>query len=412
VELFLFGLVVGAALSALALGLFFTRRLQAAGQALLQAQQQKAAAEASLRELKEVLQKERDMEQRMKEAFQALSAQVLKSNSEEFLRRAAESLQAVLGRAEGSLKEHKAQVDAVIAPLQEALKRYEKRIHDVELKHTGLDKQLKMFLQSHQELQRQLQGLTTALRRPHVRGRWAEVQLRRVVELVGMVKHCDFSEQVSVSAQGQRLKPDMVIHLPEGGQIVVDAKCPEAIYDIHAAETEEARAEALKRHARNVQEHVKALSSKEYWKQFERSPELVVMFLSESSLAAALEASAELWEQSVQSRVLLATPTSLFALLSAVAYAWRQADLAESAQEIARLGQELYERLYTWTGHFRELGDTLAKAVRTYGNAVGSLEHRVLPSLRRFKELGIEGKDIRPLEPLKEEPRRLFLAEE
>jgi len=358
------------------------------------------------------------LKKEMTDTFSALSAAALKNTSEDFLRLASERLGKVMADTSGKLGEHKTAMEGMLRPLSEALKKYEEQIISLERKrgqdYTSLDEQIKMLASTHRDLQKETGNLVTALRKPHIRGRWGEITLRNVVELAGMSSHCDFTEQAQVDSGDGRLRPDMVIHLPGGRDIVVDAKVSlEALLDLSSAPSEEAKKEALKRHASQVREQVNRLGSKSYWSQFSQSPELTVLFIGESALVAALEYDATLMEDSMSKKVLIATPTTLFALLSAVAYGWRQEQITKNAEEIAALGKELYERIAVWSRHFSDISSALGKAVDSYNRAVGSLESRVLPSVRKFRELGAVGGDVLPsVKQIEKTPRQHEQADE
>jgi len=357
------------------------------------------------------------MKTEMTDTFNALSSAALKSSSEDFLRLASEHLGKVVAETKGKLGEHQAAINGLVKPLQEALRRYEEQVHGIEVKrkqdYTSLDEQIKMLSSIHQQLQKETGNLVTALRKPHVRGRWGEITLRNVVELAGMSVHCDFTEQPTVESESGRLRPDMVIHLPGGRGIVVDSKVSmEALLETVSAASEEAKREALKRHAYHVNEQINRLSSKAYWSQFSKSPELVVLFLGESALVSALEADPTMMEDSMSKKVLIATPTTLFALLTAVAYGWRQEQVTRNAEVIGALGKELYERITVWAKHVNEIGTALGRAMESFNKSVGSIESRVLPSVRKFKELGVAGAEEIPiLEQVDKTPRSLGLLD-
>jgi len=358
------------------------------------------------------------MKQEMTDTFNALSAAALKSTSEDFLRLASERIGKVMADTSGKLGEHKSAMEGMMKPLSEALRKYEEQIHSIERKrsqdYTSLDEQIKMLATTHRDLQKETGNLVSALRKPHIRGRWGEITLRNVVELAGMSSHCDFTEQAQVESGDNRLRPDMVIHLPGEREIVVDAKVSmEALLDLSSAASEETRKDALKRHASQVREQVNRLSSKSYWSQFSQSPELTVLFIGESALVAALEYDTTLMEESMSKKVLIATPTTLFALLSAVAYGWRQEQITKNAEEIAAIGKELYERIAVWSRHLSDMSSSLGKAVDSYNRAVGSLESRVLPSVRKFRELGaVGGEALPPVKQIDKTPRQHEQIEE
>jgi DNA recombination protein RmuC len=384
---------------------------------LARANEARVAAETELKSLREQKEFVELAKKELSDIFNSLSAAALKSSNEEFLKLANENLGKVVEETKGKLGEHRAAMDGLIKPLNETLKRYEEQIHDLEVKrkqaYTSLDEQIKMLATTHNQLQKETGNLVTALRKPHVRGRWGEVTLRRVVELAGMSAHCDFTEQFSVDTEEGRLRPDMVVHLPGGRDIVVDSKVSSyALLDAAGASTEEEKAAALKRHASHVKKHVADIGGKAYWAQFKKSPELVVCFMDESALIAALESEPSLMEDSLSRRVLVATPTTLFALLTAVAYGWRQEQVTKNAEEIALLGKDLYERISVWAKHMGKMGATLGSTIEAYNSAVGSMESRVLPSVRKFKELGATGaEEIPPTKQVDKIPRNLDLLE-
>jgi DNA recombination protein RmuC len=388
---------------------------------LVNEKQVSAALEAKYQETEKNLKEQKTLLETMKtelsDTFKALSSAALEASSESFLRLASEHLGKIIADTKGKLGEHQAAIDGLIKPLQETLRKYEEQIHAIEVKrkqdYTSLDEQIKMLASTHQQLQKETGNLVSALRKPHIRGRWGEVTLRNVVELAGMSAHCDFTEQVSVSGDSGRLRPDMVVHLPGRRSIVVDSKVSmEALLDSVNATTEEAKKEALKRHTQHVKEQVNRLASKAYWSQFEKSPELVVLFMGESALVSALEVDPTLMEESMSKRVLVATPTTLFALLTAVAYGWRQEQITKNAEVIGALGKELYERVNVWARYINDIGAALGRAIDAYNRAVGSMESRLLPSVRKFKDLGAPASgEIQELKSVEQTPRNLNLIE-
>lgn len=346
-------------------------------------------------------------------AFQALSGEALKQNNEAFLKLAAVSFEALQVKAEGQLAQRQQAIDGLVRPLHESLQRYDEQMRLLEQSrqsaYGGLDQHLKSLAESHQRLQQETGNLVKALRAPTVRGQWGEITLKRVAELAGMVDHCDFVEQQSVTGDDGRFRPDMVVRLPGGRQIIVDAKTVLAAYlDAHDAQDDAQRTEALRRHAEQVRSRMEELSLKAYWTQFDRAPEFVVLFLpGEQFLGAALDQDPRLIEEGFARGVVLATPATLIALLRAVAYGWRQEQLNAHAEEAGRLGKDLYERMAVLAEHLNDVGQALGKSVSAYNRAVGSLETRILPAARRFKELGVSSdKDIPLLEPAEIVPRK------
>ena len=361
-------------------------------------------ARASLDEQRRALDEAR---LRLGDTFKALSAEALEQSGAAFLARAREALDAQLGRREDA-------VQGLVRPLHEALGRYEGAIRSMEAAreqaYGSLREQLRTLAAGHADLQRETGALVAALRTPHVRGRWGELTLHRVVELAGLTQHCDFVEQVTVDGASGRVRPDMVVQLPAGREIVVDAKVPLSAYlDALAAPTDEERAACLSRHAQQVRQHMSALASRAYWDEFAKAADLVVMFIpGEAFVAAAAEADGTLIEDGLARKVVVATPTTLIALLRAVAFGWRQEQVAQNAAHISDLGRHLYERLRVLTGHLAEVGASLGRATTAYNRAVGSMEARVLPAARRFRELGAAaGEDLPVLESVTEHPRGL-----
>ena len=380
------------------------RALDLERQARTQAETRLSSEREAIAEQRALLE---DARTQLTHAFKALSADALRDSQTSFLTLADERL----GRREQA-------IDALVAPLKDALGRVESQSQQLESKREGayatLEQQLSTLRSSSEDLRRETLNLVTALRGSQVRGRWGELTLRRVVELAGLAEHCDFDEQVTLKASGSAQRPDMVVHLPGEREIVVDAKVPLAAYlDALDATRPEERNAALLRHAAQMRQHMNTLSGKAYWAQFASSLDLVVMFVpGEAFVAAAAEQDRALLEDGMGQRVVVATPTTLIVLLRSIAFGWKQERLAASALEIRDLGRELYERLRTLAGHVDRIGVTLGQSVRAYNDAVGSLELRVLPKAREFRELGAgEGDDIRRLKGIEHVPRPLAAPE-
>lgn len=355
----------------------------------------------------------------LSDAFKALSSEALRQNNQSFLDLARETLSSFQEQAKGDLEKRQQAIGAIVAPVRASLETMDRQIQEMEKAragaYEGLKQQVLSLLDTQNQLRAETGNLVRALRTPVARGRWGEIQLRRVVEMAGMLDHCDFFEQASVTAEGGKLRPDLVVRLPGGKTIVVDAKTPlEAYLDGVQAVEDGPRRDALVRHARHVREHMKQLGGKAYWDQFDATPEFVVLFLpGENFFSAALEHDPALIEAGMDHGVILSTPTTLIALLRAVAYGWRQERLADNARDISALGAELYKRLCDLGGHMDRLGSQLEKAVGCYNGAVGSLEARVLVSARRFRDLHAapEGVELPVLEPLDHTPRQLQAPE-
>ncbi len=383
----------------------------AATEARLAAERQ--SAQQSLRLLEEAREK-------LSDAFKALSSDALRSNNQAFLELARAALEKFQKGAESDLEARQKAVDQLVQPLKESLAKVDGKLGEIERARIGayseLTGQLKSLLETHlPALHNQTASLVKALRQPTVRGRWGEIQLERVVEMAGMIEHCDFEPQASRNTEDGRLRPDLVVKLPGGKQIVVDAKAPvEAYLRAIEAEGEEQQRTCLADHARQVRDHMTALGRKAYFEQFNPTPEFVVLFLpGEVFFSAALQQDPDLIEFGVNQRVIPATPTTLIALLRAVAYGWRQEALANNAQEVADLGKQLYERVAVVAAHWANVGERLGKAVDSYNSATASLESRVLVSARRFLDLKAApvGVEIVSVEPLERVPRKLQAAE-
>ena len=367
----------------------------------------------------ETLQAERDSAyeaatSRLATSFAELANQSLKANSETFLRLAEQNLGAQQEKAKRELGDREQAVENLVKPIRDALQQSQRQISELEKARSeaygNIRAQLETMQSSQQSLAQETQNLVKALRRPEVRGRWGEITLRRLVELAGMVEHCDFQEQVHTSAEDKVIRPDMIVRMPDQRELVVDVKTPlDAYLEAVEAKDDAQRELGLKRHARNVREHIRKLSSKAYWEQFSQSPEFVILFIpGDQFLSAALNEEPDLIEHALSQHIILATPTSFVALLKAVAYGWRQLALADNAEEIRRLAEDLYGRLGTFVGHLSKLGKQLSSSVENYNRAVGSFERKVLPGARKFVELGVHPKkEIESIEPLEALPRNI-----
>ncbi|HEX7030731.1 MAG TPA: DNA recombination protein RmuC [Gammaproteobacteria bacterium] len=343
----------------------------------------------------------------MERTVESLARKALEQNNESFLRLAKESLQSHQVQA-------KSHIEALVKPINDALKKTETQIQEIERdRHRAfgsIGEQLKLMSETQIRLQNETQNLVKALRRPEVRGQWGEMTLKRLAELAGMVEHCDFFEQENITTAEGRLRPDMIVRLPDERELVVDVKTPlDAYLNAMEATDDTSRETALTQHARKVRERVNELAKKEYWNQFRRSPDFVILFIpGDQFLATALDRDPALIDDALRQKVMLATPTSFVALLKAVAYGWRQVALAENAETIRTLAEDLYGRLATFAGHLDKTGKSLNNAVEHYNKAVGSMERNVLPGARKFTELGVHPKkELGNLDPLEVQPRRI-----
>ena len=348
------------------------------------------------------------------EQFDALSRRALDKNSATFLELAKTQVKQMIREADVREEKRSLQMQQLVDPLAKTLKEVSSHVQEVEKQrikaYSGLSEQVKGLSEAQLEIRKEAANLVNALKKPSVRGRWGEIQLKRVVEMAGLVDHCDFEEQHSVNTEGGKLRPDMIVHLPGQKLIVVDAKAPLSAY-LEAVESpnDEKREVLMAKHAEHVRTHVRQLATKSYQSQFQTTPDMVILFLpGESFFYAALHHDPGLIEFGVENNVIIATPTTLIALLRAVAYGWRQEHIAENAQKISRLGQELFDRLVTLSDHVARVGRGLNSAVSSYNKAVASMESRVLVSARKFKEMGNNSSGtLDELLPIETVPRQI-----
>ncbi len=383
---------------------------------LRQAETTKTMAETRVSEIEKNLVEQKalleDAKAKLSDTFRSLAAEALAGNNTGFLTLAEEKFKALKEEAAADLETRKKAIETLVQPLAETLSAYQKEAKELEEKRlrelTSVGEQLRAVAIAQTTLQSETAKLVNALRSPQVRGRWGEIALRKTAELAGMSPHCDFVEQESVTAEDGRLRPDMVVKLPAGREVVVDSKVPlGGFLEALEAKTDEEREAALMKHASQVNQHVTKLASKEYWDQFPAAPEFVVLFIpNDSFLAAAAEKDPALVESALTKKIVIATPTTFIALLRAIAFGWRQELVAENAQRISALGQELSDRIGTLAEHLIKVGGAIGRAVESYNAAVASFESRVLPSARKFKLLGAGGKkDIEELQPIDQTPR-------
>jgi len=369
--------------------------------------------EKTHRELIIVTQKQQQYQ--LRESIQNLSSQVFKNNSESFLQLAKESLAQFHMQAKGELEKKEQSFDALIKPIRDTLDKTQNQIQLMENErkqsYGSLNKHLESMSMTQKELHAETRHLVQAFRRPEVRGQWGELTLKRLVELAGMVEHCDFVEQHTVETEeGNRLRPDMIIRMPAGREIIIDCKTPlDAYLDAVEANSDVEKQQALHRHLKHVRQRIRELASKTYWQQFKRSPDFVVLFIpGDQFLTAAMDLDRKLLENALQNKIILATPSSFVALLRAVAYGWQQDNLTENAEQIRQLGEDLYSRLATFTESLSKTGKSLEQSVDNYNKSVASFTARILPSAKKFKEMGISSKkELSEISPIEKSTRQL-----
>ncbi|MFA6600224.1 MAG: DNA recombination protein RmuC [Candidatus Omnitrophota bacterium] len=386
-------------------------RLEEAEAAKTEAETRVEESEKRIAEQRALLE---DAKAKLSETFDSLASKALQANNKGFLTLAEEKFGSLKASAEAELETRKVAIETLVGPLNEALANYQASAKELEEKRlremSAVGQQLSSLAAAQVTLQGETAKLVNALKSPQVRGRWGEVALRKTAELAGMSSYCDFVEQESVTTEDGRLRPDMIVKLPTGREVVVDSKVSMAGFiEALEAKTDGERDAALLRHAAQINQHVKQLSAKEYWDQFPLAPEFVVLFIpNDSFLAAAAEKDPNLIENALNKKVVIATPTTFIALLKAIAYGWRQEVLAENAQKISSLGQEISDRIATIVDHFNSVGKSLGKAVESYNAATASFETRLLSSARKFKELGASGKkEVEAIEPVDHMPRAI-----
>ena len=375
------------------------------------AEKDAAAQRENLAEQRRLLE---EAQVKLREAFQSLAGEALKASSDQFMELAKARFDSLQKEAEGDLENRKQAIQSMVNPLETALKDLRSEVSRVESArqeaYGSLRSEVQLLTSSNKELREETGALVNSLKQPQVKGQWGELTLRRVVELSGMSPHCDFREQQSVDTEDGRLRPDLIVSLPGGTQIVVDVKVPlHAFFKAVSAQSDAEYREAMMQHAALVRDHSKGLSGKEYWKQFDPTPEFVVLFVpGESFFSAALEQDRTLIEDAIDKRVVLASPTTLIALLRAIAYGWKQQLVAENAERIKDLGKELYDRVVTFASHLSDIARGLERASKAYNNAVASFDSRLIPSARKFREMGVGTAEVPEVEPVETFPRPLL----
>jgi DNA recombination protein RmuC len=357
-----------------------------------------------------------EAEKKLKEAFQSLASEVLQASNKQFMELAGARFDSLQKEASGDLEQRKVAIGGMVEPLEKAVNQLRVEVNKIESArqeaYGSLRTEVQQLATTSKELRQETGSLVNSLKQPQVKGKWGELTLRRAVELAGMSPHCDFLEQQSVDTEEGRLRPDLIVHLPGNTQIVIDAKVPlHAFLAAVSARSDEEYRAAMTQHASLVRDHITRLSAKEYWKQFEPTPEFVVLFVpGESFFSAALEQDRTLIEDAIEKRVVLASPTTLIALLRAIAYGWKQQLVAENAERIKDLGKELYDRIVKFAEHLSDVAKSLERANKAYNNAVASFDSRLVPSARKFREMGVGSANVPDLDPIETSPRPTLTA--
>jgi len=370
---------------------------------------------ANIAEQRRVLE---EAEKKLKEAFQSLASEALQASNRQFMDLAMASFDSLQKEASGDLEQRKVAIGGMVEPLEKAVNELRAEVNKIELArqdaYGSLRTELQQLTTTNKELRQETGSLVSSLRQPQIKGKWGELTLRRAVELAGMSPHCDFVEQQSVDAEDGRLRPDLIVHLPGDTQIVIDAKVPlHASFAAMSARSDVEYRAAMAQHASLVRDHINRLSVKEYWKQFEPTPEFVVLFVpGESFFSAALEQDRTLIEDAIDKKVVLASPTTLIALLRAIAYGWKQQLVAENAERIKDLGKELYDRILKFAEHLSDVSKGLERANKAYNSAVSSFDSRLVPSARKFKEMGVGSANVPDIDPIETTPRPTLSAPE
>jgi DNA recombination protein RmuC len=356
----------------------------------------------------------KSIENNLAERFKSLSFDLMEKNTKQFLDLATMVLDKYEQGAKTEIDKRHKEIETVITPVNETLKKVEELTRQMEKSREGayanLHQQITSLIETEHRLRKETSNLTRALKSPNVRGGWGQIHLRRVVELSGMVKNCDFFEQQSITKEDKTYRPDLVIRLPAGRQIIVDAKAPiDAYLEAVDIEDEDKKAEKLKEHAKQVKKHINDLSQKEYWKHFDLSPEYVILFLPvEALFSSALQIEPALVEMGAKKNIIIATPTTLIAILRAVALGWKQEKISDNSKQIEKMGKQLYERLITMNSHWQKLGKSLSSSIDSYNQAISSLESRVLVSARKFQEMSVGTDELLSLDEINKTTRSLF----